>query len=340
MRKFLALLLFIILVFPLLFAAQVTVGVSTWALDRSLYLNAFDQPEVYEIITEGPLMQQALLNNLHLPETFDTTEFSSLVNTIITPEYIHTNIDIFIQGYFDYMQGKETDFSPTLDITPIKDELSGPKQELFLQLLVNSIPTCEPGQVPAITERLADICKPAGTPDEILINQILKPYLPAILAQIPDAILIEEVVPVWKDSTNWQSFIPGMAIPASLILGVIAIAFVAVVAWYGTALISDASWHLRLQWLGWMLIIPSILVFVLGFAIPSSISAYWINFGLENATLPYNTQLNELVKIVAGAMLPRVGNAFQMVGGVCAAFSLAFIFWGIATPRKKTQEIA
>jgi len=138
---------------------------------------------------------------------------------------------------------------------------------------------------------------------------------------------------------SWRRFLPGMAAPASIMLSVLILSSIALAIWYLIALVADSTWHTRLQWLGWMLLIPSLITFLLGFVAQGGVAAYWINFGLERAALaiaPSRAELLDLLQVVAMAALPRITDAFKMVGGVSGAFALAFIFWGIATPRKKS----
>ena len=98
----------------------------------------------------------------------------------------------------------------------------------------------------------------------------------------------------------------------------------------------------RAAWLGWMLLIPAVIVFLMSISTQGGLSAYWIRFGLERADLsgtPFGPGLRDTLETVALAALPRVASAFQMVSGISGAIALTLIFWGIATPRHAPDVI-
>ena len=338
MRKFFAIIFFIILAFPLIFGAQTAISVVTWALDRDFYIETLDQPEVYAALGSDALVDELLAAQLNLPPGVDTNALSSIFGELLTPDYIQSQISAYINGFFDYLQGRTNEFTPVIDLRPLKTAIAGDQQDAFLVALLQSLPVCEPGQTPGFGNENQYACKPAGISDQLIIEQALKPALPAVLAQIPDQAPLEGEFGAIAENTNWRKYIPGMAAPASIMLSVLILTVVSITVWYLIALIADPGWHGRLQWLGWMLFVPSLIVFLLGFAAQGGVAAYWINFGMARAPLaasPIGTELAESMQIVALSALPRVSNAFKMVGGISGALALALIFWGIATPRKR-----
>jgi hypothetical protein len=69
----------------------------------------------------------------------------------------------------------------------------------------------------------------------------------------------------------------------------------------------------------------------------ADIPNYWINLGLERATLsgmPLGIGMRETLRAVISASLLRVADSFMMVGGISSAIGLGLIFWGLATPKK------
>lgn len=342
MRKLIAIIFSIILVFPLLLSAQAAVSVTSWALDKQFYIDALDQPEVYEAITSGPMIDELLHKRLGIPVETDTSELESALKGIITREYMREQMGGIINALFDYLQGKTDTFEPALNIASLKNALEDDQQDAFLNALVAALPTCSPGQVSGIGGGGRIPCKPDSVSDDHLTEQVLKPAMPGILSAIPDEIPLEGEFLKWQEEARWRRYFPGMAVPASIILSLLVLVFIAASIWYLTALISDSSWRVRLQWLGWTLIIPAALIFLLGFAVQSGMPVYWIEYGLEHADLVgtlLGSLLDEAPHIIAAAALPRIANAFQMVGGICGGLSLAFIFWGIASPREKLKEV-
>ena len=128
-----------------------------------------------------------------------------------------------------------------------------------------------------------------------------------------------------------------MAVPASLLLSGIAFILIALSLWYLAALIADDAWRNRLQWLGWMLMIPSTVIFLTGVAAASNIPVFWANYGLDRANfngLPFfGPGLREALRAIIRAAIPRVSTSFLMVGGISGALALGLIFWGLMTSK-------
>ena len=342
MRKFIAILLTIFLVFPLLLSAQAAVSVTSWALDRQFYIDALDQPQVYAAFTSGPMIDTLLHDQVGLPPEADTSELESILKGVLTPDYMRNEVSKLINALFDYLQGKTDTFTPVLDAVPLKTALGGSQQDAFLNALTAALPTCAPGQTPSFGGEGQSACKPVGVSDDLLVEQVLKPPLPGILSAFPDEIPLEGEFQNWQEAARWRTFLPGMAVPASIILGLLVLVSIAACAWYVTALISDASWRVRLQFLGWTLLVPAVLIFMLGFASQSGIPVYWVSHGLKFTSLsrtPFGPELEETLRIISLSVLPRVANAFQMVGGISGALAITLIFWGIVTPRVKRKEL-
>ncbi|HUV15807.1 MAG TPA: hypothetical protein VMW28_04510 [Pelolinea sp.] len=341
MRKFLALVFTIILVFPLVLSAQALISVGTFILDRQFYIDALDNDAAYDMLIKDTILTRFLQQGLSLPESADTVQLESVMETLLTREYFNSQVNYLVNDIFDYMQGRSENFSPTLDLSPIKSALSAEKQEEFLFALAVAMPDCEEGQIPGFGGGEQTACKPAGMADETLVKDYLKPVLPQALAQLPDQIQLVENWDKLKSQRTWRSFIPGMAVPASIMLSGLFFIFMATCFWYVAALIADESWRVRLQWLGWTLMIPSILILLAGLAASSNIPAYWTNFGLDRVNfrmLPFGSGLQEATRAVVRGAFPRVARVFMMVGGISGALSLGLIFWGMATPSKRNEK--
>ncbi|MCD6577319.1 MAG: hypothetical protein J7K66_04810 [Anaerolineaceae bacterium] len=342
MRKFISILLTIFLVFPLLLSAQAAISITSWALDRQFYIDALAQPQVTSNLISSPMINKLLHDRLGLPPEVDTSELESILKSTLTTNYMDDQVSGLINAFFDYLQGKADSFAPALDLGPVKSALEGSQQDAFLNALAAAIPPCAPGQTPSFGAEGQTACKPADISDDILVEQILKPAMANILSAFPDEIPLGGKFQNWKEDARWRTLLPGMAAPASILLGILALVFIAVCIWYIAALIADSSWRVRLQWLGWTLFIPAALIFLLGFASQSGIPTYWIQIGLGHANLsstPFDLELNETLKILTASALQRAGSAFQMVGGISGALATALIFWSIATPRKRHEEL-
>ena len=195
MRKFIAIILAVILVIPMLLAAQALASVSSFIMDRQFYIDTLDNEQVYETLITGTLIPGFLNNGLALPEGIDVTQLASVFESVLDQDYLKSQVSNFVGNAFDYIQGKQETFVPMVDLVPLKSALAGDKQNEFLLALAQSLPDCEPGQIPGIGGSEFTACKPQGVSIDALANDYLKPILPLTLAQIPDQVLLVE---------NWE----------------------------------------------------------------------------------------------------------------------------------------
>lgn len=337
MRKLIAVIFSICLVIPLLFASQIAIGTASWILDEQFYVHALDDEKVYQAVLSDNILDGILRRQLALPAETDTSGLRTIVRDILGKEYLKVQTSAIVSDFFDYLHGQTDQFKPVIDLQPVKSALTSEKQSEFLTALVAVMPVCQAGQTPGFGGADQSACKPQGIDDATLIENYLEPAMPAALAQIPDQLSLEGN---WQNLVNrnpWGRFLPGMALPASLILAVLFLAFLAVCFWYITALIADGSWRVRLQWLGWTLILPSGLVFLLGILLQGNTPQYWLNYGLQYRNLQIQTGLigaQTILEALSTNALPRVSASFLMVGGICGGLALGLILWGLMTPRK------
>jgi hypothetical protein len=337
MRKLIAVLLTICLVFPLLLASLTAFSTISWALDRTFYTDALDQDQVYQALLSDQTLDDILRSQIALPADADTQALNEVLRSVITQDYLKNQMGTFVNGFFDNMQGITLEFTPSIDLQPIKNALSGDKQDEFLSALVTALPTCAAGQTPGFGDGQTP-CKPQGISDEQLIENYLKPALPQFLAQVPDEIQMGGAWQQWQTQNEWHRYLPGMAGPAGVMLSVLFLAFIALCFWYITALIADSSWRVRLQWLGWTLMISALPVFIIGLVLHSSTALYWAQYGLQhaqfgNAAAFLNSPV--VLQAITTSILPRIAGAFLAVGGVAGSLALGLIVWGLATSREK-----
>lgn len=340
MRKTLALIFTILFVFPLIFAAQVSISTITFALDRDFYIQALSSDTVYQALLSEGAVDQLINSQLNLPPSFDTQEIQNIIQSAITKEYFQEQIETFINHLFDYLQRDVDTFEPTIHIAPIKESLQGDKQDELAAAIVAALPECEPGQAPGLGGESQTACKPPGVPDEVFAEQV-KAILPLMIASVPDEIPVAENWESFQDRSSWPSFLSGMALPAAALLIVIFVTILATAFWYLSALIADESWRERLQWLGWALIIPSIFVFLISLAFSSDIPNYWVRLALEGVNFDsslFGPMSSEVYNTLIRSALPRIASSFMIVSGVSSALGLSLIFWAPAASQKKPKE--
>ena len=336
MRKLLAILFSICLVFPLLLASLTALSTLSWTLDRQFYTDTLDNEAVYQALLSDANMDNILRNQLSLPPEADTTALNDVLRSVVTQDYLKSQISTIVNGFFDNLQGITRDFKPAIDLQPIKSALTADKQDAFLNALVAVLPACSPDQTPGFGAGQT-ACKPQGISDKLLIENILKPALPQFLAQLPDELPLNGAWQDWQAQNEWRFYLPGMAGPAGVMLSVLALSFLALCFWYLTALIADSSWRVRLQWLGWTLMISAMPVFIIGLFLQSNSALYWAQYGLQQAHFSgFAVFLNSpaVLQTLTASILPRIAGAFLAVGGAAGGLALGFIVWGLATSRE------
>jgi len=335
MRKLIALLMALIIVMPLLLAAQAVMAASTFILDRDFYVEAIDSDEVYESLISNAVIWDAVTEKINLPPGTDTTRLQAVLVKAINHSTIRTQVNELVNEFFDYMQGSAEQFNPQLDITSVKSALSSDLQDEFLVELVAIFPVCEGDQLPQLDSTELALCKPAGIPDALLVENFLKPSFPYILAAMPDQVSLEEPFAEWQaQQQDLQRFVPGQTLPASMLLAVVVLACTAFGFWYLSALVAGSTWHVRLQWLGVMLFLPSALIFLAGLLIGTGISQSFIEFVLQRANLPLGPAFDLVFRAIVSGSIPRASSAFMMVGGISTAVALALFLWGWVLPRR------
>ncbi len=341
MRKLLALILVVALVFPLLLASQLSIAAISWALDRQFYTNALQDAQIEDSLVSDKMLDDLLRSRLALMPETDTQALVAILRSTLSDAYLQGQADTFINGLFDNLQGQSDDFNPVIDLQPVKAALSSERQAEFLAALVAVLPICQPGQAPGLGAAGQTVCKPDGISDELLIEGYLKPLLPTVIAQMPDQVSIGGDSAAWQSSEPWRAYLPARAMPAALLLAILLLTFVTLGFWYITALIAAKSGRARLQWLGWTLLIPSALVFLTGLLVQSDAVRYWLNFGLQRVTIPGTPAFfayGFILQTLGASALNRVSLSFLIMGGIGAGLALALLLWGLLTPRRLQPE--
>ncbi len=311
-------------------------------LNRKFYIDALSNDQIYQILLSDETLENALRDYLSIPPETDTQALEDILQSVITEDYLKEQVGVVVNGLFDYMQGVTDEFDPVLDLRPVKEALTEEKQDEFLNELVAVMPVCGPDETPGFGGEDGKSCKPQDMSDEELIANYLEPALPQLLGNIPDELPLGEQWQRWEDQQPWRRFLPGMALPAGLLLSILVLSFIALCLWYITALIADSGWRGRLQWLGWTLIIPSVLTFLAGVLLQSNAPLFWLRYGLGRISLrrlPANLATPEMIQMLIEPALPRITSAFLMVGGICGSLALGLIIWGVMVPRKKQTEM-
>jgi hypothetical protein len=340
MRNFLGILLTIILVFPLILSTLVIYSISTWAVDRDLYIDALSSQEIQAQLVSDEIIQKALTESMSEIEGLDSAAFGTLIRSILPAQYFKDQVTTMVNQVFDFLEGKIEVLTLQFDLTEIKAAFNGPnQQELFIKL-AQALPVCQEDQ-PVKGEGIY-ICKPDFIGEDVFVEYYLKPNLPVLLALIPDSITVVEPFTLQNKFQDVPAPFQQFLYLGNLKNAIILLAGLTLIIWFLTALIAGKNWKERLQWLGWTLIIPSIIVLVMGFTAGSELSWNMLQFGLDQfniqkmGDLPVFTQ--EILQTLNTVFAEHISSSFILTGGFCSAIGLGFIAWGAVTHPEKTQK--
>ena len=335
MRKLLALLLVVILVFPLTMATLSVISVSTWVLDRNFYTDLLGNERLYEVLLAEDLPNYFNRRVVREVDSVPAQALSAALREVVTPQYMRDEATRIVNEAFDVIEGRSDALDIYLDVTPIKAALRGEGGTRFARTLAANLPTCAEGQESTVPGGTLLRCLPASVSTEEAAT-IIGAALPLYLDKVPDQIdLTGERINLRRDLRGVNFMMTGQD---ALNMAIVVLVFIAGSFWFVAALIGGEDRRERLMWLGWSLLIPAILVFLIGLPIHSDLTTGWVRFGLNEARLDgfeYSLEFRQALIEVSRTALNTIANGFLMAGGVAGAIAIALIVWGGSTPSEK-----
>lgn len=337
MRKLLALMIAVAVVFPLAMAALSMMSVSPWALDRKFYEQLLGDTRLYEVMLQEDIPNY--INNRHPVAAADMIPAGALsmaLRTVVSAEDLRAQSLRMVDNVFNAVEGRADGFELYLDTTQIKQTLQTPAgAEKFAQALATSLPACTAGQNAVAAGSVLMRCVPSDKSANQAATEIAA-ALPTFLNTVPDRINLQREDYDWS---RWTRGAPAMFAAAnSLNFAIIIVLALAAGAWLVTALIAGESTRERLLWLGWMLIVPAALVLIIGVSMNAPFTTGWVRFGLNEARfggMEYSSAFREALLGSIGQALQTIANGFLTAGAAAGAIGLGLIVWGSYTPNER-----
>ena len=328
MRKAIAALMVAVLVFPLLLAALMTFSVSTWAFDRGFYLQLVSDERIYEAILSETAWEQE--------QIFEVTEFDGIpgdalvkaLREVITPNYLRSQAVILVNDAFDAVEGRASVLELTVDLTPLKDRLRGEAGDRFSRSLAANLPVCSTGEQAFAPGAQLPRCRPANLSEERAAEVIVE-ALPAFLDSLPDA-YPQPPETIHFYYTPEDEFWTGLVGTNRLIWVNILLALVAASFWVGTAFVGGENRRRIVQWLGWPLFVPAVLILIGGIAIRIAAGWPWIDYGLSSwvaTDVWYSAEIAEVFATIARSAIKAIARGFLVTGGISIGISMGLIVW-------------
>ena len=336
MRKFLAVLLIIVLVIPLMTAALLILPVRTWILERSFYNRAISGQQISNLLqssTSFPIQ-------LQLPVKFSQATMDALYGVIkqtLTPAYLDSQVQPILNSVLNLVEGKATSATFQLDLKPIKAALLGDQRDQMLAIISDSIPVCATGQSQS---QSAQVCRPSNVSAQSFTQTFLNPALTQVMASLPDAYNV--TTPDTSALTRfyfWQSTFPGMTVPTVLTLLTVFVCLLALLFWLISALVADSDWGVRLQWLGGALIVPALIVLGVAALVQWLNPGGLLNFGLvQVGQTGLAPELKTALTVFVQTVSSSVARPFFLSGGIALFVAIVLYAWGAITKPRATES--
>jgi hypothetical protein len=337
MRKFLAVLIILLLVIPLMTAALFVVPLRTWMLDRSFYTKALSGEQLSKVLQSSPVFPVQLELPIQLSqETMDA--LYGVIKQTFTAQYLDSQVQPLVDSLLNLVEGKTSSLQLRLDLKPIKADLLGEKRDQILSILTASIPVCAAGQT--ATQSGAQVCRPASVSVESFTQTFVAPALTQVVDSLPDEYDLQTVSGFSLDRLYfWQSALPGMSVPNALTLLVVLIGLLAFLFWLISALVADDKWGVRLQWLGAALLVPAVIVLLAAVIVQWLNPGAAINFGLvQFGQIGLAPELKSALTGLLQSLASSVARPFFLSGGIALATALVLLVLGGALKPRPGKD--
>jgi hypothetical protein len=327
MRRVPAILIVVFLACPLLFAALVTLSLSTWTFDRGFYLGLLSDSRLYQLpdTVSGATWSSAIIEGTG---GLEWKTVGRAAREVLTPEYLRGQTQRVVGQVFDAMDGRAQWLDVSVDVAPLKAALRGDAGKRFARLLAEDLPLG--GR--ASDFRMTPGRLPVSRPPSVSVEQAaaaIRAGIPAFLSSIPDTIRVSDEPSAYRP--QWRGPLPflGALVFGGIVLLVFGAGFLTAAAFLG-----GETPYERIQWSGWPLIPPAAGMLLLGCLVMAG--SAWIPWGSGRVQLgdygfspSFVAALMEAVRHAAS----RIGVAFLATGGIAAGAALGLLAWSWSIPR-------
>jgi hypothetical protein len=344
LRKLIALLLLIVLVWPLAFATLTLLSINSWVLDRNFYVDLLDDPRLYEALLSQDL--PLYINNRWFPRDINSdlppAALDKALREVMTPQYLRDEAVRIVNQAFDTLEGKSAALDLYMDLAPVKAALQGAGGAQFANVLAAQLPACAAGQEPQIAGSTLIRCRASDVSVAAATQQIVT-ALPAFVDKIPDQISLSR--DPFDLRADWRPFNLiflgnlGLGMTVGLLIGLVA------VVWLVAAFIGGSNQRERLSWLGWSLMVPAALILISGIVLSAPLITSNIYMGLDQARftmegVPYSEAFRQAVIEITSKALSAVGSGFLWSGLASTLIALGLIIWGAYTRSEQQPASA
>ncbi|MFN8418028.1 MAG: hypothetical protein U0528_02090 [Anaerolineae bacterium] len=357
MRKFIAALIILFILFPIAFAWLGVMSFRNWIFDRQFYVDIVDDERFYQAIlssadtstNSNTVIETSFAGDLPAPAVY------AALREVIEPVYVRDQAVKVVNAVFDSFEGVTDKFTTTIDLKPIKAALSDPEMRTsVITAYISSLAPCKAGQESVVQPLGLLRCLPEDQTEADAIVD-LKEILPSFVQRMPDELPVDDNT--FNISTN-NNLNPNAAnnnrfsMPIGFAgafmrggadFGIIALFVAGVVVWIGAALIASDSWRGRLLCMGISLLLPALFYVLLGASLNNGMTNGALHTAILRGTITgiaadQAEVFRGAVADVASLVVGRIGSGLFSVGGVAALVSAVLIVLGFVLPNSQEQE--
>lgn len=339
MRKFLAICFFMIIVFPVLFASFLGLGLSTWILDRDFYKDAFANVE-FEQTLRQELTNQVLFGAAG-PErsglgSDESVALQAALADLIPENYLSETSGQVIDRVFDLLEGRTTEYDIVIDLRPIKANVDGAKSAAFAAALIDTLPACREGQDPYrstssdsgdLTTALP-VCRPNDIPADELQGRVTTAVMDGLMTMDNEIVL--------PDPLELSSVPPGITglISIGFVTAFLSILSFGLFMWLLDALLWGRTRRGRMLWLSFSLAVPASIIALLGLVMVfAPFSASFIN--MLDFALPSGQRT---VETFFRTVFPDIGRGWLIAGGIPLLVAVVLFALGLGMRGRSDDD--
>jgi hypothetical protein len=335
-RKAIAAIMVILFAFPLILAALVSFSVSTWAFDRGFYLQLVSDERIYEVVLEESPWEEE--------QVFEDTEFRGIpgdalakaLREVVTPNYLRSQAVALVNDAFDAIEGRLSTLELSVDITPLKDRLRSDGGDRFARSLAANLPACTSGEPAFAAGAELPQCRPAELSEE-QTAEVIAEALPEFLENLPDR-YPQPPETVYLDYASADEFWMGFVGSSRFLWSTLILALIAAGFWVGAAFVGRENRRQIVQWLGWPLFVPAVLILIGGIAIRVAAAWPWIDYGLGTWVATdawYRPEVTAVLSTVVRTAVRAIARGFLLTGAVSLGLSAGLIVWSFSIPTEE-----
>jgi hypothetical protein len=331
MRQAIAVIMIVLLVFPLVFATMMSFSISTWALDRGFYLQLVSDERIYEAILNDTGWEGEPIFEVSEFEGIPSDALVRALREVVSPNYLRSQAVALVDRTFDAIEGKTETLELSVDITPLKDRLRSAGGDRFARSLAANLPVCGSGQSPFVAEAKMPRCRPADLSTE-QTAQLITEALPVFLENLPDT-YPDPTPNAYFDYSPENEFWSGFIGTNRLFWASVLLALVAASFWVGAAFVGGENRRQIVQWLGWPLFVPAVLTLIAGISIRIAAGWPWIDYGLGNwlaTDVWYRAEVAGVISTVVRTAIKAIARGFLITGGISLGMALGLIVWSFS----------